>query len=307
MLKQIRRVGLGLALVLSTLAAGPAQSENLLCSGAESSIGLVVVGCDSALRSGDTGAPAAPGTPVAASPPVCRDATGTVIPCSTGELGRWNGTCYVRPASPQPPPEDPIWAGRTGGTIVQCASPDGAVLTLDYVPTILIDLPDPEDLARSAVATMNLPAADINLTPQPNLAEPNILIHRDNHLWVPAGTLTPRTTSASDAGLTVTLTATPSSVTFTSRDGDATTSVTCDPAHLNGPPPNPHATPAACALVWQHPSRNTSTGQYTITATVTWTITWQGPGQSGTLTTTPTSTVQVAVTDYPVRLIPNHG
>lgn len=248
----------------------------------------------------------APTAPVTASPPVCTDASGAVLPCSTTELGRWNGTCYNRPLIPQPPPEDPIWAGRIGGTIVECAIPGGAT-TLEFMPTILIDLPNAEDIARRAVASMHLPAAEINLTPQPNLIEPNILIHRDNHLWVPPGTLTPRTTSASDGGLTVSLTATPSSITFTSRDGDATTSLTCDPAHIDGPPPDPHATPAACAMVWQHPSRNTSTGQYTITATVTWTITWQGPGQSGTLTTNPTSTVQVAVTDYPVRLIPNHG
>ena len=106
----------------------------------------------------------APSTPVTASPPVCTDASGAVLPCSTTELGRWNGTCYNRPLIPQPPPEDPIWAGRIGGTIVECAIPGGAT-TLEFMPTILIDLPNAEDIARRAVASMHLPAAEINLTP----------------------------------------------------------------------------------------------------------------------------------------------
>ena len=279
--------------------AASAPSNSCRTEGTAMSTGFATVdgGCRAASH--------APTTPVVKQPPVCRDAAGTEIPCSTSALGRWNGTCYIRPVSPQPPPEDPIWAGRTGGGIVECAVPGGAT-TLEFSPSYLIDLSVlPEDIARRAVATMHLPAADINLTPQPNLVEPNILIHRDNHLWVPPGTLTTRSTSASDSGLTVTLTATPSSITFTSPDGEGTTAVTCDPAHLNGPPPNPQAKPAACALGWEHPSRDTPTGQYTITATVTWTIAWQGPGQSGTLTTNPTSTVQVAVTDYPVRIVHN--
>ena len=297
--------------VLATALLVPCQAQLFAvsaladgnCLAVESALGFdLFLGCNDSLSQGGGSG----GTPVAYSPPVCRDATGSVIPCRSAEFGEWNGRCYLQRLSPEPPPTDPIWAGRTSGGFLTCTTPDGTS-TVEYVPTVLIDLPNAEDIARSAVASMNLPAAAINLTPQPNLIEPNILIHRDNHLWVPAGTLTPRTTSASDAGLTVTLAATPTNVTFTSPDGDSTTSITCDPASISGPPADPHATPAACAMVWLHPSGDTPTGQYTITATVTWTITWQGPGQSGTLTTTPTSTIQVAVTDHPVRLVTNPG
>ena len=112
------------------------------------------------------------------------------------------------------------------------------------------------------------------------------------------------TASASDGGLTVSLTASPSSIIFTSKDGDGVTSASCDPALIDGPPSNPLGTPV-CSLVWERTSRDQPDGQYTITASTTWTAAWTGGGQSGTLTTTTTSTAQVAVTDWPVRLVPN--
>ena len=244
------------------------------------------------------------------APPECRMGA-TVVPCST-DAGAWNGSCYVKATVPQPPFDDPRWSGRTDGVILDCTGVAvdssfglGIALTTSFwAPAPPAGAVDPELLARQALASLSLPGAPISMTPEPNLIEPNVLIRRDNHVWVPQGSLVPMTASASDGGLTVSLTASPSSIIFTSKDGDGVTSASCDPALIDGPPSNPLGTPV-CSLVWERTSRDQPDGQYTITASTTWTAAWTGGGQSGTLTTTTTSTAQVAVTDWPVRLVPN--
>lgn len=242
--------------------------------------------------------------------PECRMGA-SVVPCST-DAGAWNGSCYVKATVPQPPFDDPRWSGRTDGVILDCTGVAvdssfglGIELTTSFwAPAPPAGVVDPEVLARQALASLSLPGAPISMTPEPNLIEPNVLIRRDNHVWVPQGSLAPMTASASDGGLTVSLTASPSSIIFTSKDGDGVTSASCDPALIDGPPSNPVGTPV-CSLVWERTSRDQPDGRYTITASTTWTAAWTGGGQSGTLTTTTTSTAQVAVTDWPVRLVPN--
>lgn len=46
---------------------------------------------------------------------------GEEIPCSTA-AGVWDGSCYVKPLSPQPPKEDPRWEGHEDGVIVSCVN-----------------------------------------------------------------------------------------------------------------------------------------------------------------------------------------
>ena len=213
--------------------------------------------------------------------PECHSVSGKVIPCSS-DAGAWNGSCYLKALDPPPPFDDPRWNGRTDGAIVSCIVIPGDAPYFDgadappyfsyWAPAA--EAVDPSELARRALASLTLPGAPINMTPQPNLVEPNILIHRDNHVWVPTASLAPMTASASDGGLTVTLTAAPTGI-------------------------------PVCSLVWEHVSLDEPDGQYTITASTTWTAEWTGGGQSGTLTTTTSSTAQVAVRDWPVRIVHN--
>ena len=243
--------------------------------------------------------------------PECHSVSGKVIPCSS-DAGAWNGSCYLKALDPPPPFDDPRWNGRTDGAIVSCIVIPGDAPYFDgadappyfsyWAPAA--EAVDPSELARRALASLTLPGAPINMTPQPNLVEPNILIHRDNHVWVPTASLAPMTASASDGGLTVTLTAAPTAVTFTSKDGDGVATTTCDPTLIDGPPYDPTGIPV-CSLVWEHVSLDEPDGQYTITASTTWTAEWTGGGQSGTLTTTTSSTAQVAVRDWPVRIVHN--
>ena len=46
---------------------------------------------------------------------------GAENPCSNA-AGDWDGACYVKPLSPQPPKEDPRWEGRDDGVIVSCVN-----------------------------------------------------------------------------------------------------------------------------------------------------------------------------------------
>lgn len=299
-------------LTAGTLAAGPAYADNG-CEKPEEvkgRDGVIAIVCrDQGAQSRRADIEIVGDRDVAA-PEECQSGT-TVIPCST-DAGAWNGSCYVKATVPQPPFDDPRWSGRTDGVILDCTGVAvdssfglGIELTTSFwAPTPPAGVVDPEVLARQALASLSLPGAPISMTPEPNLIEPNVLIRRDNHVWVPQGSLAPMTASASDGGLTVSLTASPSSIIFTSKDGDGVTSASCDPALIDGPPSNPVGTPV-CSLVWERTSRDQPDGQYTITASTTWTAAWTGGGQSGTLTTTTTSSAQVAVTDWPVRLVPN--
>lgn len=61
------------------------------------------------------------------SPRVCKTVYGKTVPCETG-AGTWSDvhSCWVKPASPQPPKSDPVWEGRSDGMIARC-SVDGYV------------------------------------------------------------------------------------------------------------------------------------------------------------------------------------
>ena len=166
--------------------------------------------------------------------------------------------------------------------------------------------PDPAVLARRALAVLELPLLELGLSPPPDLVEPNTLVNTATHLWLtPAGEdqVGPHTVSASDCGLTVTITATLDHVTVRADDGPGSALVRCVLGDVAGPPVDPFAAPA-CGHTWTRTSSQEPGGVFTLTVTHHWIATWTGGGQSGTLSTQTTATypVAVTVTDHPITL-----
>lgn len=250
----------------------------------------------------------------AENPPVCLH-TGAVVPCVT-EDGIWNGSCYIKAEDPQPPFSDPVWMGRDYGVIVRCTPiPLGENVLGITSPTVYTGYwapapPgvtfDPVALARRAVTQMALTTPPIGMAPAPDVDNPNVLITMPAHFWLTGDApneLGPATVSASDAGLTVTVTATLTGVTFDTGDGGE---LTCTRAEIAAAPADPTA-PPVCGHTWEHPSDDQPGGVYTVTATSHWAITWTGGGQTGTLDMDTDASLDVAVTDLPVHLVTGRG
>lgn len=244
---------------------------------------------------GENESVAAPG------PQVCTTGTGEQVPCVTA-LGTWAGSCYARPKQPQPGPEDPVWAGRVDGLIIECVrSTGGTYFTVsEYWASVTPSstVVDESEVARRAIAQLQLAPITIGMAPPPK-AEPNVLIHTPAYFWAEGGTpaIGPLISTVTQDGMTVSLHATLTDVVFDTGDGSTVTCGREDVATkptvmtLDGDP--------VCGHAWEH------SGSYTLTATSTWSIAWQGPTQSGTLAHTLTESVAVGVTDRPVNLTTN--
>lgn len=163
--------------------------------------------------------------------------------------------------------------------------------------------PTPIVLARRALATLQLPTPELGLTPPPNATTANTLVRTPTHLWLTetgSAQTGPHAASASDAGLTVTISARLSGLTLAADEAGGGERL-CAVAALAGPPANPFADPA-CGHVWQTVSRDAPGGVHHLIVTHHWDVAWQGGGESGTLTAQTTATYPVAVTDRPVTL-----
>ncbi len=137
--------------------------------------------------------------------------------------------------------------------------------------------PDPEELARQAIRSMNLRAIEIGIVPE-DLPGRVGIIGMPTWMWVEnpgPTTLGPITRSASAAGYTVTATAKATKTVWNMGDGKT---VTC-----TGP-----GTPYADSYGRKSSPTCGHTyirdGRYTVTATTYWTVEWAGIGQTGTIT-----------------------
>jgi hypothetical protein len=148
--------------------------------------------------------------------------------------------------------------------------------------------PGPELLAQEAVKNLRLPTPAIRVNPAPPTAQ---VIFVPTWLWVDQGSWGSRSATASAGGLSVTATAKPVKVLWSTGDG---TSLTCaGPGTPWTSGMNPAAASPTCGHTFSRPSGG---GSYTLQATVTWEISWVGGGASGTepsLTTTASVSLRV--------------
>jgi hypothetical protein len=150
-------------------------------------------------------------------------------------------------------------------------------------------LPSPEELAQMAHQQLRLPEPSIAASPSGDQ-----LVNLPTWLWLSDG-WGPVSATASVPGVSVTATATPISVTWSTGDG---ATVTCTGA---GTPFDPGSDPRAPSPDCGHTYRSSSASQpgqaFPVTATVHWTVSWSGAGRSGTfpeMTTTSTTAFRVA-------------
>ncbi len=140
-------------------------------------------------------------------------------------------------------------------------------------------IPDPARLAQVAVANMDLLPIQLGTFPKITQNAPDHLGYVGWNVWLwvedPAeNTWGPITRSASEAGYTVTATATVAEVVWDMGNGDRVTcgQGTARRASMTGNEPSPD-----CGYVYTHD------GEYTITATTYWNVVWSGIGSSGTI------------------------
>jgi len=197
-------------------------------------------------------------------------------------------------SNPQPPPTDPVWGGHTDGAIYDCIVPLFGIPG-GGAPSFTVQFwaaaapappPDPEDLAREALAAMNLSAIRIGVAPEPGAVG---LVGVPNWMWVvqpDEQTYGPITRSASAAGFTVTATARVDHITWDMGDGR--------PVVCSGPG-TPYSSSYGMSPSPDCGHTYTRQGRYTVEATSHWVVTWAGIGEVGTITMDLSQTAPVTI------------
>jgi hypothetical protein len=217
--------------------------------------------------------------------------TNEVVPCYLPNYGQFaDDGCYYKPATGN----DLAAAEALGGTptppgrwyIGTCGYPPSPVLTKFRIFGGNV-LPNPADLAADAVNQLHLPLPAIRVNPAPPAAQ---LVFLPTWMWLDGSSWGSRSATASVPGLSVTATAKPAKLLFSTGDGS---SVSCPgPGTAWTTDKDPNAASPDCGHTYQKP------GSFTVTATVTWQISWAGGGQTGTVPDlTTTSTLTINVTD----------
>ncbi|RZU72689.1 hypothetical protein EV384_1068 [Micromonospora kangleipakensis] len=195
---------------------------------------------------------------------------GRVIPCYDDILGWFNtgDGCYYKVAEPQPPaPDGKQWYVQTcnGGDL-------GAqtVVLRDGPPPGYGAPPDPEELARRALASISLLPPRIAVAPRRSKGPG--LVGLPVWMWAGGGAsyFGPLSASASDRGLTVRLTARVDRIVWNMGDG---TRVTCTrpgtPYQADGP--RAGLTSPDCGYDQGYRRADT----YQVSATTYWTVHWE--------------------------------
>jgi hypothetical protein len=245
---------------------------------------------------GRQGGSGQPGDDIGVS--VCHDPGGVVVPCyidGRGSLG--SDGCYYQPFDNGPPPAG---SDGTGSWYVRSCldaamnGPLGVPLGGDLVWLPDADVPvSPEALAQRAVSRLELPSPVIRVNPLVMVtpgAPPAQVVYVPTWLWVNSGSWRERSATASAGGLSVTATAEPTQVKWSTGDGAT------EVCHGPGTPWKPGTDPSKQSPTCGHTYTVASRPTYALGATVTWDITWSGGGESGTLpalTTTAETTLRV--------------
>ena len=232
---------------------------------------------------------------------------GEAVPCNHPDYGVWiggDGGCWVTMAEGRqdpeqwPPPEgedpDGAWYVQTcidlpnGGCTQYCSF----TVWLTDAP---LGPPDPEVLARRALARILLRGADIRMSPPATgAAVVGVPVWLSTvstvQTWGPAND------QECERGLCVSLTARAEYIDWVMGDGSEP--VRC---YSPGEPWRPGETGEPdCGHTYVRSSRDQPEGRYAITATTTWRVDWSGGGQSGVLRTTRDSSTSLTVNEIQV-------
>lgn len=231
----------------------------------------------------------------------CHD-KGKKVPCSIPSLGSFNGSdgCYYL-ASPPPPPgsaQQPPPGEQGNWYTITCGINNGAGdARIQWVPGAPIQVPpDPEQLARRALAKITLKGANIGMAPGPGKAG---LVNLPVWMWtaVTPNTWGPIGASDTEAGLTVVITARAESITWDMGDGRTVTCTSPGTPFRAGSGGKQSPT---CGHTYQMSSRNMAGGRYKVTATTDWRVDWSGGGVTGVIDQTRTSATTVQIDELQV-------
>lgn len=221
---------------------------------------------------------------------------GRAIPCYDDLLGWFNNGdgCYYKLAEPQPTaPEGQQWYVRTcnGGDLGE-----QSVVLRDGPPPGYGAPPDPEELARRALASISLLPPRVAVAPRRSKGPG--LVGLPVWMWASGGAsyFGPLHASASDRGVTVEITARVTRIVWTMGDG---TEVTCTgpgtPYAADGP--RAGRTSPDCG----YDRGYARAGTYQVSATTFWTVEWSGGGESGEIAQSRVSgTVPVQINELQV-------
>ncbi|MDG4807156.1 hypothetical protein O7634_10380 [Micromonospora sp. WMMD1120] len=211
---------------------------------------------------------------------------GRTIPCYDDLLGWFNrgdGCYYKTTEGPVEPPAGQQWYLQTcnGGDV-------GAqdTVLLDGPPPGFGAPPDPEELARRALASIKLLPAPLGVAPRKRVGPG--LVGLPVWMWSEQSTayFGPIGARASDRGVTVEITALVDRIVWDMGNGDT---VTCDDAGTEYKSRGERAgrTSPDCG----YDKGYQKAGTYRVTATTHWTVTWRGGGESGEILVTRNSGV----------------
>lgn len=150
--------------------------------------------------------------------------------------------------------------------------------------------PSPEEMARRAENQLALPVPKIMLSPAGQQ-----LVNLPTWLAIDRSSYTARSATAAVPGVSVTATARPMSVVWSTGDGAA---VSCrGPGSAFRAGDDPASASPTCGHTYRVSSASQPGAVFTVRATVHWSVSWSGAGQGGTfpgLTTTASARVPVA-------------
>lgn len=268
---------------LLVLGAGLAAVVPPTCS-------VTGLGGECQVEATDPGSPGDQGTPpggggTSTGPRVCRGWSGEEIECVNG-LGTWSDSrsCYMQPADPQPPFEDPVWEGHTDGVVYRCMIPQPGSsamwTTYQWLPEALPG-PSPRELAQAAVEQMEFRAGLLGMNPD---ADALSVVGLQTWLWIAdpdEHTVGPMTRTATAGAVSVTATARLDEVVWDMGDDGAP--VSCDGPGTPYDPSYGGGDSPTCGYTYDRSSAREPDEAYTVTATSRWVVEWAGGGQSGTI------------------------
>jgi hypothetical protein len=233
---------------------------------------------------------------------------GRQVPCSDPALGWFSAadSCYYKALPGAPPPGVPVAPtthSGSGAFYVKTCGLSGVRFTGVGVNQQVVwlasppargggsALPSPAVLAQSAVRRLGLPGPQIRTSPP---ADSQQLIFLPTWMWVSGG-WSSQSATAAVPGESVTATARPSKVVWSTGDG---AQVTCDgPGTPYTPGADPHAASPDCGHIYTQPSSTVPGGRYTLAATVFWQVNWSGGGASGALNVQRSASVPLLVVE----------
>ena len=203
--------------------------------------------------------------------------------------GRWSqfGSGWCKAVANPPGFEDPVWRGRTDGSVAACTAPNGS-LDPDPGARFLRWLPgppgaapvvDPSAVARTLLAQLDLEAVELGMQPRGDTAKRMGFVGWQMWLWAQdpsESQFGTRSASVSEGGVTVSLTASVDEVVWEMGNGDSVVCGKGTPWSLNRTGGRNVASPD-CGYVYEEQ------GVYTVTATTAWDVSWSAGGVSGTI------------------------